>query len=202
MRLRQSLPVTLSCATGTRQRPKSTRQRPKDTRQTVHDIYSVGKQLFAKCFLLRTRQMVCRVSNFTLGKKKSGLPSVFPKYTRQRIIVCRMFLGITLDKPIFQRKNNNFFLSILLLFAKCFLELHSANLFSKEKIIIFLSAYHYCLPSVFENYTRQTYFPKKKNIFFSAYFSLIAVIQNTLSTPYLHAHHAPGNIILIITTWT
>ena len=38
--------------------------------------------------------------------KKSGLPSVFPKYTRQRIIVCRVFL-----------------------------ELHSANLFSKEKNI-------------------------------------------------------------------
>jgi len=64
--------------------------------------------------------------------KKSGLPSVFPKYTRQRIIVCRVFL-----------------------------ELHSANLFSKEKKYFF-SAYCYCLPSVFWNYTRQTYFPKKK----------------------------------------
>ena len=130
--MHDSLPetVTLPCATGTRQRLKN-------TRQTAHDIYSVGKQLFAECFLSRTRQMVCRVSNLTLSKK-SGFSSVFPKYTRQRIIVCRVFLGITLDKPIFQRKK-----------------------------IIFFSAYHYYLPSVFENYTRQTYFPKKKIIFFS-----------------------------------
>ena len=69
-----------------------------NTQQTVHVIYSVGKQLFAECFLSR-----CRVSNLTLGKK-SGLPSVFSKYTQQRIIVCRVYLGITLGKPIFQRK--------------------------------------------------------------------------------------------------
>jgi len=50
-----------------------------------------------------------------------------------------------------------------LLFAEYFWELHSANLFFKEKIIIFFSAYHCCLPSVFRNYTRQTYFSKKKN---------------------------------------
>ena len=102
-----------------------------NTRQTAHGIYSVGKQIFGECFLSRTRQMVYRVSNLTLGKK-SGLPSV---------------LQNTLSKG--------------LLFVECFWELHSANLFFKEKIIIF----------------------------FSAYFSLIAAIQNTLSTPYLHAHH-------------
>jgi len=68
------------------------------------------------------------VSNLALSKKKSGLPGVFSKYTRQRIIicrvflelhsanlffkkksqhtiiVCRVFLRITLGKPIFQRK--------------------------------------------------------------------------------------------------
>ena len=104
--------------------------------QTAHGIYSVGKQLFAECFLSRTRQIVCRVSHLTLSKKKSGLPSVFPKYTRQRIIVCRVLFGITLGKPIFFKK---------------------------------ILAYHYCLPSVFGNYTRQTYFSKKKIIFFSAY---------------------------------
>ena len=94
--------VTLPCATGTRQRPKN-------TRQTAHGIYSVSKQLFAECFLSRTRQMVCRVSNLTLGKKK---------------VVCRVFFQNTLGKG--------------LLFAECFGELHSANLFSKE---FFFSAY-------------------------------------------------------------
>ena len=103
-----------------------------NTRQKAHCIYSVGKQLFAECFLSRTRQIVCRVSNLTLSKKK---------------VVCRVFFQNTFGKG--------------LLFAECFLELHSANLFFKKKI----SAYHYCLPSVLGNYTRQTYFPKK-NIFF------------------------------------
>ena len=93
---------------------RGTRQRPKNTRQTIcrvlHSTYStrhwfVGKQLFAECFLSHTRQMVCRVSNLTLGKKK---------------VVCRVFYKI-----------------------------HSAK--------------DYCLPSIFGNYTRQTYFPKKKN---------------------------------------
>jgi len=67
-----------------------------NTRQTAHDIYSVGKQLFAECFLSRTWQMVCRV-----------------------------FIQNTLGKG--------------LLFAECFWELHSANLFFKEKKIFFLS---------------------------------------------------------------
>ena len=82
-----------------------------NTRQTAHGIYSVGKQLFAECFLSRTRQIVYRISNLTLGKKKW--------------------------------------------FAECFFKIHSAK--------------DYCLSSVFGNYTRQTYFPKKKIIFFSAY---------------------------------
>ena len=72
-------------------------------------------------------------AKFDTRQKKNGLPSVFPKYTRQMIFVCRVFLRITLGKPIFQRKNNNFFLSIPLLFRE-----------------------------YFRNYTRQTYFPKKK----------------------------------------
>ena len=142
-----------------------------NTRQTAHDIYSIGKQLFAECFLSRTQQMICRVSNWTLGKK-SGLPSVFLKYTRQRITVCRVFLGITLGKPNFQRKNI-FFSAYHYCLPSVFGNYTRQTYFPKKKIIFF-SAYHYCLPSVFGNYTRQTYFPKKKIIFFSAYFSLIA----------------------------
>ena len=111
--------------------------------------------------------MVCRVSNLTLGKKigllsvfqntlgkksglpsvfqntlgkKSGLPSVFPEYTQQTIILCRVFLGITLGKPIFQRK-----------------------------IIIFFSAYHYCLPSVFGITLGKPIFRRKKIIFLSIF---------------------------------
>ena len=48
-----------------------------NTRQAAHGIYNVGKQLFAECFLSRTRQMIYRVSNLILGKKKSVLLSVF-----------------------------------------------------------------------------------------------------------------------------
>ena len=74
-------------------------------------------------FLSRTQQMVCRVSNLTLGKKKMILPSVFRNYTRQTyfpkknsqhtIIVCQVFSKITLGKPIFQRKKIIFFSAYL-----------------------------------------------------------------------------------------
>ena len=75
-----------------------------NTRQKAHDIYSVGKQLFAEYFLI--------------AHSANGLPSV--KFdTRQKKVVCRVFLQNTLGKG--------------LLFAECFW-----------------------------NYTRQTYFPKKK----------------------------------------
>jgi len=90
-----------------------------NTRQTAHDIYSVGKQLFAECFLSRTRQMVRRVSNLTLDKKK-WFAECFWKNTRQRIIVCRVFLGITLGKPIFQRKKYFFFAAYHYYLAECF----------------------------------------------------------------------------------
>jgi hypothetical protein len=65
-------------------------------------------------------------------RQKSGLPSVFQKYTRQSIIVCRVFLGITLGKPIFQRKKY-FFSQHTIIVCRVFWELHLANLFSKEK---------------------------------------------------------------------
>ena len=77
-----------------------------NTQQTVHDIYSAGKQLFAECFFIAHSANSLPSVKFDTRQKKSGLPSVFPKYTRQRIIVCRVFL-----------------------------KLHSANLFSKEKKI-------------------------------------------------------------------
>ena len=67
--------------------------------------HSAKKKWFAECF------------SKIHSAKDYCLPSVF---------------GITLGKPIFQRKK------------------------------YFFSAYCYCLPSVFWNYTRQTYFPKKK----------------------------------------
>ena len=61
-----------------------------NTRHSAHGIYSIDEQLFAECFLSRTRQMVCREFKFDT-RQKSGLPSVF---------------GITLGKG--------------LLFADCF----------------------------------------------------------------------------------
>ena len=64
--------VDLPSARGTRQMPKNTWQ---TIYRVLHLAYStrhwfVGKQLFAECFLSHTRQMVCRVSNLTLSKKK------------------------------------------------------------------------------------------------------------------------------------
>jgi len=41
-----------------------------NTRQTAHDIYSVGKRLFAECFISGTGQRLCRELKPTLGKKK------------------------------------------------------------------------------------------------------------------------------------
>ena len=41
-----------------------------NTRQTAHGIYSAGKRLFAECFLLGTRQILCRELKPTLGGKK------------------------------------------------------------------------------------------------------------------------------------
>ena len=105
---------TTSTVSAQRPKPLSKGFAKCNTRQTAHNIYSVGKQLFAECFLSRTRQMVCRVSNLTLGKKK-WFAECFPKYTRQNtvhIIVCQVFL-----------------------------ELHSANLFFKEKKYFFLSIF-------------------------------------------------------------
>ena len=92
---------------------RGTRQMPKNTRQTIcrvlHSAYStrhwfVGKQLFAECFLSHTRQMVCRVSNLTLGKKKK---------------VCRAFFQNTLGKG--------------LLFAECFFNYTRQTYFPKKK---------------------------------------------------------------------
>jgi len=77
-------------------------------------------------------------------------------HSAKKKVVCRVFFQNTLGKG--------------LLFAECFWELHSTNLFSKEKIIFFFLAYCYYLPSVFWNYTRQIYFPKKKNNFFLSIF--------------------------------
>ena len=73
--------------------------------------------------------MVCRVSNLTLGKKK-WFAECFSKIHSPKDYCLPSVFGITLGKPIFQRKK---ILSILLLFAECFLKVHSANLFSKEK---------------------------------------------------------------------
>jgi len=97
--------------------------------QTVHGNYSVGKQLFAECFFIAH------------SAKKSGLLSVFQNTLGKGLLSAECFLGITLGKPIFQRKK-----------------------------LIFFSAYCYCLPSVFGNYTRQTYFSKKNNNFFLSIF--------------------------------
>ena len=110
--------------------------------QTVHGNYSVGKQLFAECFLSRTRQMVCRVSNLTLDKKK-WFAECFTKYTRQRIIVCRVFLGITLGKPIFQRKNNNFFSQHTIIVCRVFLGITLDKPIFKEKNNFFLSIFQF-----------------------------------------------------------
>ena len=41
-----------------------------NTRQTAHGIYSVGKRLFAECFLSDTRQTLCQELKPTLGEKK------------------------------------------------------------------------------------------------------------------------------------
>ena len=49
-------------------------------------------------------------------------------------------------------------------FFECFSKIHSAK--------------DYCLPSVFGNYTRQTYFPKKKIFFFSAKPHVYTMITN------------------------
>jgi len=83
---------------------------------------------------------------FFIAHSANGLPSV--KFdTRQKKVVCRVFFQNTLGEGLlfaecfwnytrqtyFPKKF--FFLSILLLFAECFLKLHSANLFSKEKKI-------------------------------------------------------------------
>ena len=133
-----------------------------NTRQTAHGIYSVGKQLFAECFLLRTQQIVCRVSNLTLGKK-IGLPSVFPKYTWQRIIVCRVFLGITLGKPIFQRKKI-FFSQHTIIVCRVFLGITLGKPIFQRKKQIF-SAYCYCLPSVFRITLDKPIFQRKNNNF-------------------------------------
>jgi len=78
--------------------------------------------------------MVCRVSNLTLRQKKKWFAECFSKIHSAKDYCLPSVFGITLGKPIFQRKKI-FFLSILLLFAECFLKLHSANLFSKEKKI-------------------------------------------------------------------
>jgi len=40
-----------------------------NTRQTAHDIYSADKRLFAECFLLGTRQRLCRELKPTLSEK-------------------------------------------------------------------------------------------------------------------------------------
>ena len=64
--------------------------------------------------------------------KKSGLSSVFQKYTRQKKWFAECFWELHLAN-LFSKEKNIFFLSIPLLFAECFWELHSANLFSKEK---------------------------------------------------------------------
>ena len=82
-----------------------------NTRQTGHGIYRVGKQLFAESFLSRTRQMVCRVSNLTLGKKK-WFAECFSKIHSAKDYCLPSVFEITLGKPIFQRKKNIFFLSI------------------------------------------------------------------------------------------
>ena len=41
-----------------------------NTRQTAHDIYSVGKRLFAECFLSDTRQILCQELKPMLDEKK------------------------------------------------------------------------------------------------------------------------------------
>ena len=68
--------------------------------------------------------------------------------TRQKKVVCWVFFQNTLGKG--------------LLFAECFWELHSANLFFKEKNIFF-SAYYYCLWSVFRITLGKPIFQRKKN---------------------------------------
>ena len=125
-------------------------------------------------------------------KIKKYSAKTLPNYTRQKAhastVLANGYLPIVfyraLDKwfaecQIWHSAKKNSLLSVFqntlgkrLLSAECFWELHSTNLFSKE---FFFSAFCYCLTSVFGNYTRQTYFPKKKK--FSAYFSLIAAIQ-------------------------
>ena len=104
---------------------------PNVTLDIEHTVSTMSTNIYLpSVFLSRTRQMVCRLSNLTLGKKKwfvecfskihsakdYYLPSVFGNYTR---------------KIYFSKEKNNFFLSIPLLFAECFWKLHSANLFSK-----------------------------------------------------------------------
>ena len=74
------------------------------TRQKTHGKKLIGKALFAEYPLSRTRQMVCRVSNLTLGKKKR---------------VCRAFFQNTLGKG--------------LLFAECFLNYTRQTYFPKKK---------------------------------------------------------------------
>ena len=122
--------VVLSSARGTRQRPKN-------TRHTTHAICVSANSYLPSVFYRALGKCFAECQIWLDTRQKSSLPSVFWKNTGQRIIVCRVFLGITLSKPIFQRKIINFFLSIPLLFAECFWELHSANLFSKEKNIFF-----------------------------------------------------------------
>ena len=93
------------------------------------------------------------------------MPSVIPKNTRQTVILCRVYFGKTLEKPLFllsvkfdtrQKKvvYRVFFqntLGIGLLFAECFWELHSANLFFKEKNNFFLSISVHLLHNSREN---------------------------------------------------
>ena len=136
------LPETVTLPSATAKTKKhSAKALPSVTLGKQHTTSTVSANSYLpSIFLSRTRQMVYRVSNLTLGKK----------------VVCRVFLGITLGKGLLfakyfwklhsanlfsKGKKNNFFLSIPLLFAECFWELHSANLFSKE--FFFLSIFQF-----------------------------------------------------------
>ena len=63
-------------------------------------IFFSLKNRFAECNSKNTRQTV----TVCWDKKnlwKIGLPSVIPKNTRQTIILCRVYFGKTLGKPLF-----------------------------------------------------------------------------------------------------
>ena len=77
-----------------------------NTRQTAHVIYSVNKQLFAECFLSRTRQMVCRVSNLTLTKIIS-LPSVFQNTLGKPIFFLKIIIQTARKSTLWMQINNH-----------------------------------------------------------------------------------------------